>query len=145
MPDVARAEARKLQIEDELFAHLVERMAEELREHERYLREQGGAPLVLHAHDSQLYSVENDRTGLQATVAFDGLQHIIEIRGKRIHYTFEVIISDKGSPSFTMRKDGELVPGTVTQAKMLTALHLAIDSITDLHAPTTLLGPRQHR
>ena len=145
MPDVARAEARKLQIEDELFAHLVERMAEELREHERYLREQGGAPLVLHAHDSQLYSVENDRTGLQATVAFDGLQHIIEIRGKGIHYTFEVIISDKGSPSFTMRKDGELVPGTVTQAKMLTALHLAIDSITDLHAPTTLLGPRQHR
>ena len=93
------------------------------------------APLVLHAHDSQLYSVENDRTGRQATIAFDGLQHIIEIRGEGIHYTFEVIISDKGRPSFTMRQDGELVPGTVTQAKMLTAVHLAIDSITDLHAP----------
>lgn len=135
MPHVARAEARKLKIKDELFAHLVERMAEEVREHERHLREQRGAPLVLHAHDSQLYSVENDRTGRQATIAFDGLQHIIEIRGEGIHYTFEVIISDKGSPSFTMRKDGELVPGTVTQAKMLTAVHLAIDSITDLQAP----------
>jgi hypothetical protein len=29
-----------------------------------------------------------------------------------------------------MRKDGELVPGTVTLGKMLTAVHLAIDSIT---------------
>ena len=134
MRDVARVEARKLAIKDELFAHLVERITEEVREHERYLREQRGAPLVLHAHDSQLYSVENDRTGRQATIAFDGLQHIIEIRGEGIHYTFEVI-SDKGRPGFTMRKDGELVPGTVTQGKMLTAVHLAIDSITDLPAP----------
>jgi len=134
MRDVARAEARKLAITDELFAHLVERITEEVREHERHLREQRGAPLVLHAHDSQLYSVENDRTGRQATIAFDGLQHIIEIRGEGIHYTFEVI-SDKGRPGFTMRKDGELVPGTVTQGKMLTAVHLAIDSITDLPAP----------
>jgi hypothetical protein len=29
-----------------------------------------------------------------------------------------------------MRKDGELVPGRVTQGKMLAAVHLAIDSIT---------------
>ena len=132
---MSREEVRKLAIKDELFAHLVERITEEVREHERYLREQRGAPLVLHSHDSQLYSVENDRTGRQATIAFDGLQHIIEIRGEGIHYTFEVIISDKGSPSFTMRKDGELVLGTVTQVKMSTAVHLAIDSITDLHAP----------
>ena len=124
-----------LAIQDELFAHLVERMTEEVRERERHLREQRGAPLVLHAHDSQLYSVENVRTGRQATIAFDSLQHIIEIRGEGIHYTFEIIIIDKGSPSFTMRKDRELVPGTVTQAKMLTAVHLAIDSITDLPAP----------
>ena len=128
-------EARKLALKDELFAHLVERITEEVRERERHLREQRGAPLVLHAHDSQLYSVENDRTGRQATIAFDGLQHTIEIRGKGIHYTFEVIISDNGRPSFTMRRDGELVPGTVTQGKMLTAVHLAIDSITDLPAP----------
>ena len=121
-------------MKDDLFAHLVERITEEVRECERHLREQRGAFLVLHAHDSQLYSVENDRTGRQATIAFDGLQHIIEIRGEGIHYTFEIIISDKGRPSFTMRKDGELVPGTVTQAKMLTAVHLAIDSITDLPA-----------
>jgi hypothetical protein len=134
MRDVARTEARKLAINDELFAHLVEQITEEVRERERHLREQRGAPLVLGAHDSQLYTVENDRTGRQATIAFDGLQHIIEIRGQGIHYTFEVTISDKGSPSFTMRKDGELVPGTVTQAKILTAVHLAIDSITDLHA-----------
>jgi len=133
--DVARTEARKLAIQDELFAHLVERITEEVRERERHLREQRGAPLVLHTHDSQLYRVKNDRTGRQAAIAFDGLQHIIEIRGEGIHYTFEVIISDKGSPSFMMRKDGELVPGTVTQTKMLTAVHLAIDSITDLHAP----------
>lgn len=115
---------------DELFAHLVERITEEVRERERHLREQRGAPLVLHAHDSQLYIVENDRTGRQATIAFDGLQHIIEVRGEGLHYTFEIIISDKARPSFTMRKDGELVAGTVTQAKMLTAVHLAIDSIT---------------
>ena len=134
MRDVARSEARKLAIKDELFAHLVERITEEVRERERHLREQHGAPLVLHAHDSQLYSVENDRTGRQATIAFDSLQHIIEIRGEGIHYTFEIII-DKGRPSFTLRKDGELVPGTVTQGKMLTAVHLAIDSITDLPAP----------
>ena len=121
-------------IKDELFAHLVERITEEVREHERHLREQRGAPLVLHAHDS-LYSVENDKTGRQATIAFDGLLHIIEIRGEGIQYTFEVIISDQGRPSFTMRKDGELVPGTVTQGKMLTAVHLAIDSTTDLTAP----------
>jgi len=69
--------------------------------------------------------------GRQATIAFDGLQHIIEIRGEGIHYTFEIIISDKGRPSFTMRKDGELVPGTVTQGKMLTAVHLAIESILE--------------
>ena len=118
-------------IKDELFAHLVERITEEVRGRERHLREQRGAPLVLHAHDSQLYSVENDRTGRQATIAFDGLQHIIEIRGEGIHYTFEIIISDKGRPSFTMRKDGELVPGTVTQGKMLTAVHLAIESILE--------------
>ena len=129
MRDVARSEARKLAIKDELFAHLVERVTEEVRERERHLREEHGAPLVLHARDSQLYRVENDRTGRQATIAFDGLQHIIEIRGEGIHYTFEVIISDKGSPSFMMRKDGELVPGNVTQGKMLTAVHLAIDSI----------------
>ena len=135
MRDVARSEARKLAIQDELFAYLVERITVEVRERERHLREQRGAPLVLHAHDSQLYSVENDRTGRQATIAFDSLQHIIEIRGEGIHYTFEIIITDKGSPSFTMRKDRELVPGTVTQAKMLTAVHLAIDSITDLPAP----------
>ena len=122
-------------INDELFAHLVERITEEVRERERHLREQRGAPLVLHVHESQLYSVENHKTGRQATIAFDGLQHIIEIHAEGIHYTFEVIISDKGRPSFTMRQDGELVPGTVTQAKMLTAVHLAIDSITDLHAP----------
>ena len=121
-------------IKDELFAHLVERITEEVRARERHIREQRGAPLVLHAHDSQLYSVENDRTGRQATIAFDGLQHIIEIRGEGIHYTFEVI-SDKGRPGFTMRKDGELVPGTVTQGKMLAAVHLAIDSITDLPSP----------
>src|SRR5262250_1155296 len=125
----------QLAINDELFGHLVERITEEVRERERHLREQRGAPLVLHAHDSQLYSVENDRTGRQATIAFDGSQHIVEIRGEGIHYTFEIIISDEGRPSFTMRKDGELVPGTVTQGKMLTAVHLAIDSITDLHAP----------
>jgi hypothetical protein len=124
-----------LAIEDELFAHLVERITEEVRERERHLREQRGEPLVLHAHDSQLYSVENGKTGRQATIAFDGLQHIIEIRGEGIHYTFEVIISDKGRPSFTMRKDGESVSGTVTQGKMLTAVHLAINSITDLPAP----------
>jgi hypothetical protein len=124
-----------LAIQDQLFAHLVERITEEVRERERHLREQRGAPLVLHAHDSRLYSVENDRTGSQATIAFDGLRHIIEIRGEGIHYTFEIVISDKGSASFTMRKDGESVPGTVTQAKMLTAVHLAIDSVTDLHAP----------
>ena len=122
-------------LKDELFAHLVERITEEVREHERHLREERGAPLVLHADEPQLYTVENDKTGRQATIAFDGLRHIIEIRGEGIHYTFEVIISDKGSPSFMMRKDGELVPGTVTQAKMLTAVHFAIDSITDLHAP----------
>ena len=121
-------------IQDELFAHLVERITEEARERERHLREQRGALLVLHAHDSPLYSVENVRTGRQATIAFDGLLHCVEIRGEGIHYTFEVIISDKGTPSFTMRKDGELVPGTVTQGKMLTAVHLAIDSITDLPA-----------
>ena len=135
MRDGARTEARKLAIKDELFAHLVERITEEVRERAQHLREQRGAPLVLHAHDSKRYSVENDRTGRQATIAFDGLQHIIEIRGEGIHYTFEVIISDKGRPGFTMRKDGELVPGTVTQGKMLTAVHLAIDSITDLPAP----------
>ena len=135
MHDVARTEARKLAIKDELFAHLVERITEEVRERAQHLREQRGAPLVLHAHDSKRYSVENDRTGRQATIAFNILQHIIEIRGKGIHYTFEVIISDKERPSFTMRKDGELVPGTVTQGKMLTAVHLAIDSITDLPAP----------
>jgi hypothetical protein len=135
MRDVARTEARKLAIQDDLFAHLVERITEEVRGRERHLREQRGAPLVLHAHDSQLYSVENNRTGRQAMIAFDGLQHIIEIRGEGIHYTFAVIITDKGSPCFTMRKDGDLVPGTVTQAKMLTAVHLAIDSISDLHAP----------
>ena len=122
-------------IQDELFAHLVKRITEEVRERERHLREEGGAPLVLHACDSQLYSVENERTGRRATIAFEGLQHIVEIRGEGIHYTFELIITDKGSPGFTMRKDGELVPGTVTQANMLTAVHLAIDSITDLHAP----------
>ena len=122
-------------IKDELFAHLVERITEEARERERHLREQRGAPLVLHANDSQLCSVENDRTGRQATIAFDSLQHIIEIRGEGIHYTFEIIITDNGRPSFTMRKDGELAPGTVTQGKMLTAVHLAIDSITDLPAP----------
>src|SRR5215831_17878956 len=132
MRDVARSEARKLAIKDELFAHLVERITEEVRERERHLREHRGAPLVLHPHDSQLYSVENDRTGRQATIAFDSLQHIIEIRGEGIHYT--IIITDNGRPSFTMRKDGELVPGTVTQGKMLTAVHLAIDSITDLPA-----------
>ena len=135
MRDVARTEARKLSIQDELFAHLVERITEEVRERERHLREQRGAPLVLHAHDSQLYSVENNRTGRQATIAFDGLQHIIEIRGEGMHYTFAVIIPDKGSPCFTMRKDGEWVPGTVTQAKMLTAVHLAIDSISDWRTP----------
>jgi len=124
-----------LAIQDELFAHLVERITEEVRERERHLREQRGAPVVLHARDSQRYSVENDKTGRQATIAFDGLQHIIEIRGEGIHYTFEVRISDQGRPRFTMRRDGELVPGTVTQAKMLTAVHLAIDSTTDLHAP----------
>lgn len=117
-------------INDELFAHLVERITEEARERERHLREQRGAPLVLHEHDSQLYSVENDRTGRQATIAFDGLEHIIEVRGEGFYYTFAIIISDKGRPSFTMRKDGELVPGTVTLGKMLTAVHLAIDSIT---------------
>ena len=116
------------------FAHLVERITAEVRERERHLHEQRGAPLVLHAHDSQLYSVENDRTGRQATIAFDSLQHIIEIRGEGIHYTFEIIITDNGRPSFTMRKDGELLPGTTTQGKMLTAVHLAIDSITDLPA-----------
>ena len=135
MRDVARTEARKLAVEDELFAHLVERITEEVTERERHLREQRGAPLVLHAHDSQLYIVENDRTGRQATIAFDGLQHSIEIRGKGIHYTFEIIITDKGRPSFAMRKDGELLPGTVTQGKMLTAVHLAINSITDLPVP----------
>ena len=124
------------QIKNELFTHLVERITEEVRERERHLREQRGAPLVLHAHDSLLYSVENDRTDRQATIAFDGLQHIIEIRAESIHYTFEIIITDKGRPGFTMRKDGELVPGTVTQGKMLTAVHLAIDSISDLPAPT---------
>src|SRR6516225_3862926 len=115
-----------LAIQDELFAHLVERMTEEVKEHERHLREQRGAPLVLHAHDAQLYSVENERTGSQATIAFDGLQHMIEVRAEGTHYTFEVIISDTGSPSFTMRRDGELVPGTATQAKILTSVHLAI-------------------
>lgn len=123
------------QIKDELFAHLVERITEEVREHERHLREERGAPLVLRAHNSQLYSVENHRTGRQATIAFDALQHIMEVRGEGIHYTFEMIIPDKGRPSLMMRKDGQLVPGTVTQAKMLTAVHLAIDSITDLPAP----------
>jgi hypothetical protein len=130
------SEARKLAIDDELFAHLVERIIEEARERERHLREQRGAPLVLHAHDSELYSVENYRTGRRATIGFDSLQHIVEIRGEGIHYTFGIIITDVGRPSFTMRKDGELVSGTVTQGKMLTAVHLAIDSISDLPATT---------
>lgn len=123
-----------VQMKDELFTHLVRRITEEVRERERHLREQRGMPLVLHANDSKLYSVENNRTGRRATIGFDGLQHIIEIRGESIHYTFEIIITDKGRPSFTMRKDGELVDGTVTQDKMFTAVHLAIDSITDLPA-----------
>ena len=72
MRDVARTEGQKLAIQDELFAHLVERITEEVRERERYLREQRGAPLVLHAHDSRHYIVENDRRGHQATIAFDG-------------------------------------------------------------------------
>ena len=122
-------------IQDELFAHLVERITEEVKERERHLREERGAPLVLHARDGQLYSVENEKTGRAATIAFESLKHIVEIRGEGIHYTFEFGMTDQGSPGFTMRKDGELVPGTVTQAKMLTAVHLAIDSITDLHAP----------
>jgi hypothetical protein len=107
-----------------------------MKERERHLREQRGAPPVLYAHDSQQYSVENDKTGRRATIGFDSLQHIIEIRGEGIHYTFGIIINDQGRPRFTMRKDGEPVPGTVTQGKMFTAVHLAIDSITDLSAPT---------
>jgi hypothetical protein len=100
-----------LAINDELFAHLVERITEEVQERERHLREQRGAPLVLHAPDSQLHSVENDRTGRQATIAFDALQHIIEVRGEGIHYTFEIIISDKGTPSFRCGRTGSWFPG----------------------------------
>jgi len=122
------------QIKDELFTHLVERITEEVRERERHLREQRGVPLVLHAHDSNLYSVENDRTGRQATIAFDGLQHIIEIRGDGIEYTFQIVIGQYGRPIFTMREFGQLIEGTVTQSKMLTAVHLAIDSISNLPA-----------
>ena len=133
--DVARTEARKLAIQDELFAHLVERITEEVRERERHLREQRGAPLVLHAQDSQLYGVENDRTGRQATIVFDGSQHIIEIRGDGIEYTFRIVIGQYGRPIFTMREFGQSTEGTVTQSKMLTAVHLAIDSISDLPAP----------
>ena len=81
---------------------IVERITEEVRERERHLREQRGAPLVLHTHDSQLYSVKNDRTGRQAAIAFDGLQHIIEIRGEGIHYTFEISITD-GRPTSQRR------------------------------------------
>jgi len=122
-------------LDDELFAHLVERISEEVKEHERHLREERGAPLLLRTDNSQLYTVENSKTRQQATIAFHRVQHIIEIRGQGVHYTFQVVLSDKGSLGFTMRKDGELVPGTVTQAKMLTAVHLAMDSITGLHAP----------
>jgi hypothetical protein len=88
------------QIKGELFTHLVERIIEEVRERERHLREQPGLPLVLHAHDAKLYSVENDRTGRQATIAFDDLQHIIEIRGDGIEYTFQIVIGQYGRPIF---------------------------------------------
>ena len=75
---------------------------------------------MLHADNPQLYGVENRETGRRATIAFDGLQHQIDVRGEGIHYVFEVTITQYGMPSFTMRECGRLVQGTVTHGKMLT-------------------------
>ena len=82
---------------------MVERIKEEVREHERYLREKRGVSLVLHADDSQLYSVENRETGRRATIAFDGLQHQMDVRGEGIHYVLEVTITHYGRPSYDAR------------------------------------------
>jgi hypothetical protein len=132
--DVARIEAHKLALKDDEFSRLVDKIREEIRSHERYLREERGVPIVLFDRDPLRATVEN-KDGLRSAVfTFNQFRYEIDVRGEGIHYAFEVTIGGNGKPIVIGRKYGQLL-NAVTIDNVIDAVRSAINSITDLPRP----------
>ena len=132
--DVIRIEAHKLALKDDEFQRVSELVRREVREHARYLREERGAPIVLHDRDWQRITVENTDGLRVAAFVFNTIRHEIDVRGIDSHYVFEVAINHDGKPVVVGRKFGQSL-GTVDVGIVINAVRNAVESITDLPRP----------
>jgi hypothetical protein len=128
--DIARIEAHKLALKDDEFSRLTDLIRGDVREHARYLREERGAPIVLHDRDSRYVSVENADGLRSVTIAFDALRHEVTWPGHK----FAVEIDGYGKAVVIGRNFGQLL-GVVTQHVIITSVRRAVESITDLPRP----------
>ncbi len=131
--DIARIEAHKLALKDDEFGRLVEQVHQEVRAHERYLREERGAAIALHDRDPLSATVENADGLRSAVFTFNAVRYEVEVRGEGVHYLFAVAIDGYGKPVVTGRKYGQLIAANIDM--VITAVRHAIESVTDLPRP----------
>jgi hypothetical protein len=131
--DIARIEAHRLALKEDEFHRLAQQIQEEVREHQRFLREERGAPIKLHDRDPERVTVENGDGVRVTTFTFNYLRHEADVRGQGVHYLFAIAI-EKEKPVVTGRKSGQLL-GSVSDHTVITAVRNAIESITDLPRP----------
>ena len=131
--DITRIEAHKLALKDDEFRKLSDLVLKEVRAHERFLREERGAAIVLHDRFSPI-TVENVDGLRRAVFAFNSVRFEVDVQSAGIHYLFSADVNPAGKPVVIGRKFGQSL-GEVGIDVVTEAIRSAINSITDLPKP----------